>query len=382
MSVWSAGRNFAVIPQATANLPSGRLNDSTPTFGWNPIPGAERYELVVRQGWGNQQVVINRTDLTGTSFTQPTDLPLGRYYYQVRAVNLPANSNQVAVTSAYSPNYSFVIATAPEITSPASTVFDNTPMITWSNPVGSQLSDIWVNQVGGNYQYYRVNGVSGTSHEPTTVFPNGNYVVWVRTYSNTDDPLTPADEREPSNWSIGKSFRISTPPTLLGPSGRIADATPTLTWQGVPGGQTYEVWIDNNSVPVVKIVSATGLNSLSYTVPNDLPIGRYTYWVRAKNAFGVDSNWSLGTRFEVVAPPVLTGPPASTFVKTPTFNWTNLSTTVAGKAAGASSYDFRLDMIDPNTFQYVTLPQYTMTGLTTTSLTISTPLAAEATVPT
>lgn len=179
-----------------------------------------------------------------------------------------------------------------------------------------------------------------------------------------------------SNWSQQRVIRVSTPPTIVGPIGRTPLAKPTLSWQSVPGALNYEVWLNNTSVPVAKLYTPAGITSLSYTVPADLPIGNYTFSVRARNAFGSDSNWSQAQKFEVVTPPVLIGPSASTFNKRPTFNWTNMKTTLGPNSlpAGAVRYEFRLYAPNPVTSIYAELAQYAATNLTTNSYTIPTDL--------
>jgi hypothetical protein len=299
--------------------------------------------------------VIDVGGLTQTIYNQMTPLPLGRYTYQVFATNNPANPaggfTPIETSSAV---YEFVVTEPPVITQPLSTTFDIRPVIEWVKPLGSGTSEIWIQQSGGLYEFERAGNLPGTSYQTTQDFPIGNYVVWVRTLSDT----TPA---EVSDWSIGKTFRVVTPPTLIGPTGRTPDATPTVSWNGVLGGQTYEVWIDNNSIPQPRLINEAGLNSLSYTVPSDLPIGRYTWWVRARNAFGVNSNWSTPLRFEIVTAPTLTGPPASTFDTTPSFNWNDLN--------GATSYDLIIEEVTNGAQRVVE-----QTGLTTTSYTVGTPL--------
>ncbi|MEJ7591909.1 MAG: GEVED domain-containing protein [Planctomycetaceae bacterium] len=380
-SVISPVRTFLVRMPPISTQPLQRVPDTTPTFSWSAVPGADRYELVVSKKWGTFDVVISQSNLTTTSFTQPTSLGLGRYTYRIRAINDPTASGAASVTSTDAAVYEFVIVEPPIVTGPSLTSFSNHPVISWVNPPNSEKSDIWVDQVGGQSQYLRVNGVTGSTYTPNEkLFGIGTYQVWVRTYSNTDDPTTPrlpngtGDEREPSDWSIGRVFRVSTPPTLVGPVGRTPVANPTLSWQSVPGALNYEIWINNNSVPVGSLYNQTGITSLSYTVPANLPIGEYSFWVRARNAFGFNSNWSVEQKFQIVTSPVLTGPSASTFIKRPTFNWTNMMTTLRSFPAGAARYEFRLYAPDPVTFKYVELPQYTVTNLTTNSYTIPTDL--------
>ncbi|RLT08263.1 MAG: hypothetical protein DWI22_08265, partial [Planctomycetota bacterium] len=377
-------KNFTIAPLLpVVQLPSGRTPDSTPTFSWSLVPGANRYELVVKQKWGTFATVINQANLTTNTFTQQTPLGLGRYTYRVRAINDPSNGSVTsAVYSAAAATYEFVNVEAPILTGPALTTFSNLPVITWTPQLNTETSEIWVNQVvdqvGSQSLFLKKFAVTGNSYTPTAAetFGLGTYVLWVRSYSNTDNPATLVDEREVSNWSQQRVIRVSTPPTIVGPIGRTPLAKPTLSWQSVPGALNYEVWLNNTSVPVAKLYNPAGITSLSYTVPAGLPIGNYTFWVRARNAFGSDSNWSQSQKFEVVTSPVLIGPSASTFIKRPTFNWTNMKTTLGPNslAAGAVRYEFRLYGRNAVTSIYEELAQYAATNLTTNSYTIPTDL--------
>jgi hypothetical protein len=371
----STPHSFVVQPVPVATQPTRRLPDTTPTFSWLPVAGADFYELSVYQKWGSFSRVIHQTNLTGTTFTQPTALPLGRYTYRVTAINDASNLAASDVASQLSAVYEFVVTAPPVVTQPSTTTFDTHPTIKWTSPANSETSDIWVRQIGGANEFLRVNGVAGNEYKATgTTFGIGTYIVWVRTYSNTDNPATTADEREVTEWSIGKQFQVTTPPNVIGPVGRTSAARPTLTWQSVPGAVTYEIWIDNQSANVPKLYNVAGLNTLSYTVPANLPIGRYSFWVRAANAQGFNSAWQYAKQFEVVTPPTLTGPSQSTFNTRPTFNWTNMRTTLNGKVAGADTYEFRLQGISAATGKYVDLPAFTVTGLTGTTHTIPTNL--------
>lgn len=370
VSFWSADQLFNVAPVPTTITPLGRLADNTPTFSWNPVAGANHYELIVREAYGAGLIVVNQTALTTPTFTQFSPLPLGRYTYTIRAVNDPSSSSTSGPAfSTISAAYGFTVTERPVVTSPPATTFLANPTVTWTNPFGSTpstLSDVWLNKKEGNASInIRVqNGVTGTSYTIPDSLVLGTYVVWVRTYSAVDPGVV-------SEWSIPLTFRVTTPPTLIGPTGRTADATPTLTWNGVPGGQTYRVYISslsNGSVPY----DVSGLNALNYTVPANLPIGRYRYWVRATSAFGDVSNWSNPIDFQIVTAPVLSGVSSSTFNTRPTFTWTNMAATLGGLPAGATAYDFRLDNVSTGTpvFNF-----HVANGLTTTTYTMPTALA-------
>ena len=296
------------------------------------------------QNFGSNAEVFRAENLPGTSFTRSIEMPLGRYRYQIRAVNRAGTGATDGDFTTTSPFYTFVVTERPTIVNPPATTFLARPTVGWTLPVGSgaaPLSDIWINKIEGSVSRVAVKAerVPGDNWTLNTDLVLGTYQVYVRTYSEFDAATV-------SDWSLPKTFRVTTPPTLIGPAGRIDDQTPTLSWQGVAGGQTYRVYVASLSLtggPVIMDVS--GINALSYTIPNDLPIGRYRFWVQATSAFGDISGWSIASDFQIVTAPTLSGPSASTFSTTPTFNWTNMAATLIGRPAGATSYDFRIDQV-------------------------------------
>ncbi|MFO0428584.1 MAG: GEVED domain-containing protein, partial [Planctomyces sp.] len=369
----SAPWTFRVTPATTTLTPLGRLPDSTPTFGWNVIAGADQYELIVRnKRYDSTAVVISQLSLNTTSFTQPTNLPLGRYTYQIRGINNPAVAGQAKIFSAYSPVYEFVITAPPVITQPQDATFSTRPVFQWTNPLGSEKNDLVVTQVGVPGTFLAVNGITGTSLTSTKDFGVGTYVVQVRTYSRTDNPATAADEREVSDWSLPRTFRVTTAPAIIGPSGRTADSTPTLTWQAVLGAQSYEVSINSDTFGIMDVVTASGLRSLSYTVTAGLPIGRYSWKVRAAGPSGVMSAYSTIGRFEIVAPPSFTSVITQTLDSTPTLSWTSLAGMLKGNPAGAASYE--LVIYDTRADNSVIREAFRRTGILGTSFTVPTAL--------
>jgi hypothetical protein len=271
-------------------------------------------------------------------------VPIGKYRYTVRAVNEAATGSVSGDYSALSVVYGVTITEPPVIVNPPATTFLTRPDVTWTVPVGAgvdALSDIWINKVEGTSSsvYLKASRVSGTAWKATSDLVLGTYQLWIRTYSAVDASVV-------SDWSLQKTFRVTTPPTLIGPTGRTDDATPTLTWEGVQGAQSYRVYVSSMSTGGTALYDVSGLNALNFTVPKDLPIGRYRFWAQARSAFGDVSNWSVQNDFQVVSAPVLAGPSSATFDTTPTFSWSDMSAMLNGTIpAGATSYDFRLDQV-------------------------------------
>lgn len=360
---------YSPVPKIVA--PGGRLADSTPTFGWDAVPSANLYRLVVRQDFGNFLEVYRNNTLTGTFHELPFSLPLGRYTFSVVAVNTAAaGTTQPDAISSKSLETTFAVVTPPTVlglqgtSGPVSTTFLTRPTVLWTNPpqtgatASSQLL-LYRRDGATNVLLLNQSNITGTSFQLPTL-GLGTYVVQVRTTSSAD-PATVSD------WSIERTFRVTVPPTLVGPTGAVTDATPTLNWSGVTGGQTYQIEVTRLPGNVVAFAQS-GLNALNYTIPNDLPIGRYQFRVQARSAFGELSSWSDPMAFQVVGGPTLTGPASSTFNTRPSFSWTNMSGNVGGSTNVVPVYDFRLDVILPN--NVVQANFRTASGLTSPSYTL------------
>ncbi len=356
---WSDVKVFGYGPQIELVSPvNERLSDSTPTFVWNAVPGADYYKLAVYQNFGSGVQVVDEQNLTSTFFHYTSELPLGRYRYTVTAVNAPAPGSTAADYAVGSGFVTFTESQRPTMTSPLATTFESQPVAEWTVPTGAALTpvnDIWLNQLRGtrSENIVKALGVTGTEWQVPQTLGIGTYQIWVRTYSEVDTATV-------SDWSLQKVFRVTTRPETVGPAGRISDATPGLSWEGVQGGETYRVYLSSLSVVGPALYDVSGLDALSFTVPEDLPIGRYRYWVQATSAFGDRSAWSRPQDFQIVTSPVLAGPSSATFDSTPTFTWTAMSATLPnGRAGGASLYDFRLDRLVGATRipDYITITQ-------------------------
>jgi hypothetical protein len=343
-SFFSADRVFGYSPGVTVVSPGGRLPDNTPTFQLSAVPAADRYELYVFEDFGAGAEVFRETNLRTTVYTRDIPLPIGRYRYFINAVNEPAAGSTSGEFSSRSVDYRVTISERPVIVNPPATTFLLRPQFTWTVPLGAgdnPVSDVWVNKIEGGTSriYMRANGIVGTSYVPDIDYILGTYQVYIRTYSAVD-PVTASD------WSFPKTVRTTTAPVLVGPTGRTSTISPTLTWEGVQGAQSYRVYVSSLSTNGTVLYDVSNVNALSFAIPKPLPLGRYRFWVMARSAFGDTSSWSTPKDFQIVAAPVLTGPSSSTFDNTPSFSWTSLSGLFNGTIpAGATAYDLRIDQV-------------------------------------
>jgi len=325
---WSPASNFTVARTTTISQPVDRLPDSTPTIAWSVVPGAEVYDLrIIRNAGGVDQVAYTANGLTTTQHTVPNNmaLTLGQYRIEITGRNLAAATSSGASVAATNQPPSFFVTTPPEILTPAVGIYDTTPEVTWTLPLGAANSELRITNALTGSVVHSQTGIIGDSAIVSTPLPAGEYRAEVR--SSTDvAPITVSD------WSTIHVFQIGNAPIPLGPSQglgsspffEIVDKRPTLTWQQSLAGETFEVWLtDVTNQQLVK--RQAGFQETSYTVTDNLPVGRYRYWVRADNGLGEKSAWSSAFVFDVKSRPVI-AQVNPTFSSRPTFTWNTAAT--------------------------------------------------------
>jgi predicted phage tail protein len=93
---WSAGYNFTISAPATPSgiSPSGSITGTLPTFTWNAVTGAARYDLWVDDVTTGQGQVIRQQNLTDSSYTAVAALVQGHSYrIWLRALNANGDSS-------------------------------------------------------------------------------------------------------------------------------------------------------------------------------------------------------------------------------------------------------------------------------------------------
>jgi hypothetical protein len=235
------------------------------------------------------------------------------------------------------------------------------PTLSWGAPPEAVRFDLWVDNVStGQLQVIRQTALNSNSFVPTTSLPVGTYRAWVRGYSATN---------QVSNWSEQLDFTVVAPlaPTPSGPSGTVANGTPTFSWSASTGAATYDLWVDNLTTNASKVIYQTGLAGASFTPTTALGAGNYRFWVRATNDTGNSGAWSVGANFTVdVALPAI-----PTFSSPSAGASANNQVTYAWNAVnGAARYD--LWVTNASTSTLVTRQE----NLTVTSFSTGTALPA------
>lgn len=205
----------------------------------------------------------------------------------------------------------------PTITAPAGVTTDHTPTIDWTDITG--VFDLEVDRTTlGDTQngVILVNGLTNSQYTPTDRLKAGSYRARVRSSNGSGT----------SDWSPFFSFVVEDM-VLVAPVGDIFDLTPQFTWDGVPGTDSYDLWV-NRLAPgaVTQTIRNTGIpgSETSFEATSRLGVGSYRAWIRATDATGHPGDWSEPVNFDIVRP-TITAPLASTIDQTPTIAWTDLA---------------------------------------------------------
>jgi predicted phage tail protein len=331
--------------------PATPITDNTPTFTWNPVLDAVRYDLWVNNVTTGANQVIRETNLSTPSFTPTTALPSGSYRFWVQAWNGAGDS------SAWSAARDFVIQppAVPGATAPTGSTSDTTPTFTWTASVDATRYDLWVsNLTTGQSEAIREPNLTTTSYTPTIPLPSGNYRFWVQALNSLG---------ESRGWSPSQTFTVesaSAPaiPMPTGPATPTTDNTPTFAWTASPGATRYDLWVANLTTGQAQVIRETSLSTNAFTPTTPLPSGNYRFWVQAFDAGGSSRGWSAHRDFTIRPPaaPNVTGPASPTTNRRPPFAW--------DASTDATRYDLWVDNVSTGQSQFIRQPNLTATSFT------------------
>ncbi len=135
-------------------------------------------------------------------------------------------------------------------------------------------------------------------------------------------------------------------PQPSAPLGSVTTTTPTYSWNTVSGAASYNVWVNDVTTGVSKIVFEN-VATASDTPTTALKLGdSYRWWVQAVNGNGTAGDWSGGLDFTVVlGKPNPIAPMGTTNTTQPIFSWSAVS--------GAAHYELWVDDVTANKPQVI-----------------------------
>ncbi|MCA9062432.1 MAG: hypothetical protein KDA96_05220, partial [Planctomycetaceae bacterium] len=228
---WTSQYNFTIETRASVQDPGRTLNTARPTLTWDPIPGAVRYDLWINDKVAGISQVVREENLTTTSWTADTDLPLGLYHAWVRGI---AADDTAGI---WSPTVLFYAIPSPTVTAGMNSTFDRTPTFAWDALTGAAKYEVYISDraVGTFPAYLYQTNITGTSFTPASDMPDGLYRVWIIGVSAVNVR---------SFWTDPMDIYIGGRTDVLTPTGTTSDTTPTFTWRPVDGADHYDLWVD------------------------------------------------------------------------------------------------------------------------------------------
>jgi hypothetical protein len=266
------------------------IGNLIPSFRWNAVAGATRYQFRIVEGRdASGTVLIDDVISYVNPVIEPGILKPGTSYaWTVRAGNEhgwgPWSSTRVFTTSA-----SIVQPPAPTVLEPVDRTIVKSagPVLFWTTLPGSNRYYVWI----GTSDYETAfTGSSATTSlaVPAGTLQSGSTYVWSVRVENSSGVS--------SLRSPNISFTMAVPagigvPALLSPPPKaiVPYLNPTLTWQPVAGATRYDVRIDKGTSDS-KVYEVTVADT-SCTVPAGVLVPGVTYWWSV--IAGTPDAWSM-----------------------------------------------------------------------------------------
>jgi surface antigen len=329
---WSPTRSFWVtLSQSPKN--GDFTKDTTPVFKWKKLSGATQYEFQLDNNSDFSSTLYTQK-VSGTSFTVPNGLGLGRYYWRVRAQR--ADGSWTDVMPTWAVTVTQTLPGKPVLVSPENKWLATSPTITFTwqaaeNAASYQFQIANTRNFASLYQDITAGGLSQTV----------TGLKWTPVYYWRVRALNA--EGVAGSWSSVWTIQITGPaaPMQISPNDRAVtnDTTPTLAWNAVAGVTGYQIHLAYDKNFNYRIADVHQ-GELSWTAPV-LKDGTYYWRVRGYGANQFHGTWSKTWRVTVdtVGPqaPKLRTPRyyASTTDPRPAFNW--------GGVRGAVQYQLQID---------------------------------------
>lgn len=263
-------------------------DDLTPTVTWANLPGVavDSWDVLGYHILSGKQVMNLSVVGSQTAVTLPTQTELGTHEFWIRG----RNAAGVEPWSIGHRLYFHVVApelhaTSVQITGPVSSVFDDTPHISWDAFPNATTYDALVYSVSRGVEVARVEGATGSSFELPRLSTQDTYAVHMRAHTIFGGT---------THWSAAHLFRIdaSSPPlpdpTNIAPNSYVANNQPVFTWDPIPGAWVYDVRLDDVFGPNV---ATETVDTPTFATPVVLSSGPYQFSVRARNDALEATNW-------------------------------------------------------------------------------------------
>ena len=290
-SNWSTPFNFTTLPTISDApvlvLPvNNATNQSlTPTLSWNAVTGSDSYKVQVSEDAGFSTFIIDQSGVIETNLAVTGLSNDIQYYWRVLSTNSAGDSN-------WSTPFNFTtlptISDAPVLVLPVNNATNQslTPTLSWNAVTGADSYKVQVSEDAG-FATFIIDeaGVTETTLNITGLSNEVQYYWRVLATNSAGD----------SNWSTPFNFTtlptISDAPVLVSPADNSTNQslTPTLSWNAVPGADSYNVQVSEDAGFATFIIDESGLTETTLNITGLSNDTQYYWRVLSTNSAG-DSN--------------------------------------------------------------------------------------------
>jgi len=289
---WSGGVT-GTLPIVSLNLSADTIVTATFTLKTYSITATAGAHGSISP---NGTIVVNYG--ASRQFTITAEASYGIAEVKVDGVSVGAVSsyNFPNITANHTIEASFVslLPEAATLVSPSAKTYTNTPTYVWNAVSNSTQYYVKVNDSDGTKIQQWVtaseagcsNGTGTCSVTPTAELEAGAGTWWIQTRNSFGDgPL-----------SQGLAFTVSKPEaaTLVSPTGKIKDPTPTYTWNAVDGSTKYYLAVNDATGAKIKewytaaeAGCPSGTGTCSVTPDTELAIGTVRWWIQTSSPVGL-----------------------------------------------------------------------------------------------
>ncbi len=354
--------NSQIISAPTLVSPSnGAANQlTTLTLQWNSVSAATSYSVQVATDAAFNNILVNQSGLTGTSYQVSGLTSNTTYYWRALASSL-------IFTSSWSSVWSFstipTSLSAPALLSPTNGTSGEptTLILTWSSITGAINYHLQVsNSSAFSSLIYDNATLTGTSEQISSL-SNSSTFYWRVSASNSSST---------SSWSSTWSFTTTTTPPLPNPSvptlaspsdgSTNQPTTIVLDWNSSANADHYWVQIATDSTFSNPTIGDSSVTLNSYQVNNLSASTNYFWRVKGLNSSG-SSNWSTVWNFTTVGSQVQL--PSQPTLSVPINGSTNQPTTITLSWNSAANADhYWIQVATDQTFTNMVYTNYAIVG--------------------
>jgi hypothetical protein len=314
---WSAKWQFTLnqlVKPVLSGPPSGMsTSDTAPQLSWSGLPDAQSYEIQIDMDkkFGTPDQLLTTVD---TTVTPTPDLPDGKYFWRVRAVN------EFEVTGLWSAAWTFTVDTTgpdqPVLRRPAdhAGTRDTTPTLVWKSARTAKQYRLQVAD-DANFTSAPIDvTVGGTSY----TLPADQALGYGLHYWRVKAIDALGNE---GDWSTPFQFAL-TAMTSPKDGTTTTNPRPTFAWAAVTGALSYHFELDDDPDFTVPLAGEYEGPNRSYVPPVVLGAGAY-YWRVSVDGGDPMPAWTLVISPAKPAKPALSTPANKTLTNdnTPTFTW-------------------------------------------------------------